>query len=232
MSESIQCLTFTKEKQKDEPFPTGSQRVPVIQLYGTTLSISHCFEPSLALVLRKLIGEDQKCILGSGKWCFSLFVLWGFGLIGLEQGGFRHPELCSRDALVPLYAAPLCIPKLMLILPLQRLHFASGDSIFKALNISGRIFTSCHIPLLKFLVNRGRLWRLPTPERFFSQFFLLQGCLSQDLFSIPPEDFLSLGTSLKSFLVFRPESSEEFWYPLTSSCLWDKPCSLYSVCSL
>lgn len=179
----------------------------------------------------RLIGRDQRCILGSAKWCFSLLVLLAFRLIRLERGGFRHRELCSRDALVPLYAAPLCIPKLMLILPLQRLHFASGDSIFKALNISGRIFTSCHIPLLKFLVNRGRLWRLSTLERFFSQFFLLLGCLSQDLFSIPPEDFLSLGTSLKSFLVFRPESSEEFWYLLTSSCLWDKPCSHYSVWS-
>lgn len=92
----------------------------------------------------------------------------------------------------------------MPILPLQRLRVASGDSIFKALNISGRIFTSCHISLLKFLVNRGRLWRLPTLERFFSQFFLLRGCLSQDLFSIPLEDFLSLGTSLKRFLLFRP----------------------------
>lgn len=185
------------------------------------LSISHCFQPSFASVLRRLIRGDERCILGSAKWCFSLLVLSALRLICLEQGGFLHWELCSRDALVLLYAAPLCIPKLMLILPLQRLHFASGDSIFKALNISGRICTSCHFPLLKFLVNRGRLWRLPTPERFFSQFFLLQGCVSQDLFRSPPEDFLSLGTSLKSFLVFRPESSEEFWYPLTSSCLWD-----------
>lgn len=195
------------------------------------LSISQGFEPSFAPLLRRLIGGHQRCISGSAKWCFSLLVLLASRLIRLEQGGFCHRDLCSREALVLLYAAPLCIPKLMLILPLQRLHFASGDSIFKALNISGRIFTSCHIPLLKFLVNRGRLWRLPTPERFFSQFFLLQGCLSQDLFSIPPEDFLSLGTSLKSFLVFRPESSEEFWYPWTSCCLWDKPCSLYSAWS-
>lgn len=154
-----------------------------------------------------------------------------FRLIGLEQEGSRHQELCNTDALVLLCAAPLCIWKLMLILPLQRLHFASGDSIFKALNISGRIFTSCHIPLLKFLVNRGRLWRLPTPERFFSQFFLLQGCLSQDLFSIPPEDFLSLGISLKSFLLFRLGPLGEFWYPLTSSCLWARSCSPYSVLS-
>lgn len=138
------------------------------------LSISHSFEPSFVSVLR-LIGTDQRCILGSAKWCFSLLVLLAFRLIRLEQGGFCHQELCSRDALVPLYAAPLCIPKLMLILPLQRLHFASGDSIFKALNISGRIFTSCHIPLLKFLVNRGRLWRLPTPKRFFSPVLLVAG---------------------------------------------------------
>lgn len=148
---------YSEEKQKDEPFPSGSQRVPVIQLYGTTFYLLASFEPSFVSVLRRLIEGDQRCIFGPAKWCFSLFVLLAFRLIRLEQGGFCHPELCSRDALVPLYAAPLCIPKLMLILPLQRLHFASGDSIFKALNISGRIFTSCHIPLLKFLVNRGRL---------------------------------------------------------------------------
>lgn len=152
-----------------------------------------------------------------------------FRLIKPEQEWSRHQELCSTEALVLLNTAPLCIWKLMLILPLQRLHFASGDSIFKALNISGRIFTSCHISLLKFLVNRGLLWRLPTPERFFSQFFLLWGCLSQDLFNIPPEDFLSLGTSVKNFLLFRHGPLEEFWYLLTSSCLWAGSCSFYSM---
>lgn len=167
------------------------------------LDVHPFFETNFVSPLGILIEGDQRGLLRSTKWCFAwLALLPGLRLMGLEQGPC-HPELCSPDALVPLYAAPFCIQKLMLILPLQRLHFASGDSIFKALNISGRIFTSCHILLLKFLVNRGRLWRLPAPERFFSQYFLSLGCLSQDLFHIPPEDFLSLGTSLKSSLLLR-----------------------------
>lgn len=141
-------------------FPASSG----IVLYSNTalwrqffLAVHPFFETNFVSPLGILIEGDQRGLLRSTKWCFAwLALLPGLRLMGLEQGPC-HPELCSPDALVLLYAAPFCIQKLMLILPLQRLHFASGDSIFKALNISGRIFTSCHILLLKFLVNRGRL---------------------------------------------------------------------------
>lgn len=77
---------YIKEKQKDEPFPRGSQRLPVIQLYGITfLSTSHCFEPSFVLVLRRLIEGDQRCTLGSAKWCFSLLALLALGLSDLSK---------------------------------------------------------------------------------------------------------------------------------------------------